>query len=67
VSDVFEKEPLDSESELWKYENLVITPHIAGGYHLDSAYEAFIDLCVENLTRYKEGRKLLNIVEERFD
>ena len=67
VSDVYEKEPLDPESELWRYDDLVITPHVAGGYHLESAYEAFIDLCIENLTRYKEGRKLLNVVEERFD
>ena len=67
VSDVYEKEPLPSESELWKHDDLVITPHVAGGYHLDSAYEAFIDLCIENLRRYKEGEQLLNIVEERFD
>ena len=56
VSDVYEKEPLDPESELWRYDDLVITPHVAGGYHLESAYEAFMDLCIENLTRYKEGR-----------
>ena len=67
VSDVYEKEPLDKDSDLWGYENLVITPHAAGGYHLDSAYEAFIDLCIENLKRYKEGKELLNVVEERFD
>ena len=67
VSDVYEKEPLDPDSELWKYDNLVITPHVAGGYHLDSAYAAFIDLCLENLKRYKEGKQLLNVVEERFD
>lgn len=67
VSDVFEKEPLDPKSELWGYDNLVITPHVAGGYHLESAYAAFIDLCIENLRRYKEGKQLLNIVEERFD
>ena len=67
VTDVFEKEPLDPSSRLWGYDNLIITPHCAGGYHLDSAYAAFIDLCIENLKRYKEGRPLLNVVEERFD
>lgn len=30
VLDVFEKEPLPEESELWKLENLMITPHISG-------------------------------------
>ena len=30
ILDVFEKEPLPEESELWKLENLVITPHISG-------------------------------------
>ena len=67
VADVFEKEPLDPSSRLWNYDNLIITPHCAGGYHLDSAYASFIDLCIENLKRYKEGRSLLNVVEERFE
>ena len=67
IADVFEKEPLDSQNELWDYENLIITPHVAGGYHLKSAYESFVDLCIENLNRYKDGKELLNVVKERFE
>ena len=29
--DVFEPEPLPTDSELWDIENLLIAPHIAGG------------------------------------
>lgn len=67
ISDVFEKEPLDKNSDLYKYNNLIITPHTAGGYHLDSAFDRFADLYEENLRRYSNKEKLLYIVEERFD
>lgn len=63
--DVFVKEPLPKDSPLWDYENLVITPHAAGSYHLKSAKEAFIALCVENLRRYDCGEPLKNIVTIR--
>ena len=63
--DVFEKEPLDKNSPLWDYPQLLITPHAAGFFHLDSAFEAFLDLVSENLTRYAKGEELKYIVSER--
>ena len=65
ISDVFIKEPLDPKSKLWDYQNMIITPHAAGSYHLQSAKDAFLDLVVDNLERYIKGEKLLHIVEER--
>ena len=65
ASDVFEDEPLAEDSELWDYPNLLITPHIAGSYHLESAREAFVDLVAENLERYVKGETLKYIVEKR--
>ncbi len=63
--DVFEEEPLPKDSPLWDYRNLVITPHVAGSYRLESTYEKFFALAEENLRRYVSGQQLLNVVKER--
>lgn len=63
--DVFEKEPLPEDSELWDYKDLVITPHVAGAYRLQSAIDRFYALAEENLRRYINGEELLHIVRER--
>ncbi len=51
--DVFDREPLPADSELWDLDNLLITPHIAGGsqYECDHILEIFYD----NLGRYQRG------------
>ncbi len=58
--DVFEHEPLPSESSLWKIPNVVITPHIAGvsPHYVDRA----MALLAENMRRYLNGESLLNEV-----
>jgi phosphoglycerate dehydrogenase-like enzyme len=59
--DVFEKEPLPSDSLLWQMENVIISPHVAGFTpHYD---ERASDLFAENLRRYLAGERLLNLVE----
>lgn len=59
--DVFEQEPLPSNSPLWQMENVHITPHISG---LTPAYdERAIDLFAENLRRYLAAQPLLNVVD----
>lgn len=59
--DVFETEPLPSESPLWKMENVIITPHIAGARpdYLQAASEIFC----RNLTRFISGEPLFNVVD----
>ena len=64
-SDVFVKEPLDGSSVLWDYRDLVITPHVAGGYHTESSKKAFVELCKENLRRFISNEELKNIVTIR--
>ena len=32
ILDVFEKEPLPTDSELWARQDVTITPHISGGF-----------------------------------
>jgi len=59
--DVFETEPLPSESPLWKMENVIITPHIAGARpdYLQAASEIFC----RNLTHFISGEPLFNAVD----
>ncbi|MEJ2558492.1 MAG: D-2-hydroxyacid dehydrogenase [Anaerolineae bacterium] len=59
--DVFEQEPLPADSPLWKMDNVVISPHVAGFTpHYDKRATALFG---ENLRRYLDGEPLLNRVE----
>jgi phosphoglycerate dehydrogenase-like enzyme len=59
--DVFEKEPLPADSPLWKLDNVILSPHIAG---ITPRYdEHMVGLFAENLRRYVAGEPLLNVVD----
>jgi phosphoglycerate dehydrogenase-like enzyme len=56
--DVFPEEPLPPNSPLWKFPNLILSPHIAG---ITPHYnERAITLFVQNLRRYLAGKNLYN-------
>jgi phosphoglycerate dehydrogenase-like enzyme len=61
--DVFEKEPLPSDSPLWDLENLLITPHTAG--MTEKLWERHYTLFSENLRRYLAGQPLLALVDKQ--
>jgi len=61
--DVFDQEPLPSDSPLWELENLLITPHIAG--MSDQMWERHYLLFRENLGRYLSGQPLLGLVSKQ--
>jgi len=65
AADVFEVEPLPQDSKLYDLDNFVVTPHIAGFFHLDSAKEEFLDLICDNLTRYINNQELRYVVTQR--
>jgi D-2-hydroxyacid dehydrogenase (NADP+) len=48
--DVFQPEPLPEDSELWDLENLLITPHAAGGTQFEA--QRVLDIFYENLERF---------------
>lgn len=52
--DVFEQEPLDSASPLWGMDNVILTPHTAGGtkYYNQRVVE---DIFMPNLKKYLNG------------
>ncbi len=59
--DVFTTEPLPEDHPLWDYKNVVISPHCSSvyeGWEKRSAY-----MFAENLTRWRNGETLLNIVD----
>jgi len=60
--DVFEIEPLPPQSPLWAMENVIVSPHVAGD--AEGWERRVVDLFAENLTRYREGRPLLNVVDK---
>ena len=59
--DVFPEEPLPSDNPLWKMPNVIISPHMAGiGPNYNSRS---VQLFIENLYRFIEGKPLLNQVD----
>ncbi|MBO5994217.1 MAG: D-2-hydroxyacid dehydrogenase [Firmicutes bacterium] len=61
--DVFEKEPIPADSELWDCPNLMITPHVAGDMFLPYTVQKIVDLFLEDFVRYTEGKTLLRRVD----
>lgn len=61
--DVSDPEPMCPENPLWKQENVLITPHTAGGFHLPETLDRIVDIFIENLQNYKEDRPLRNLVK----
>ncbi|GAB2571389.1 D-2-hydroxyacid dehydrogenase [Microlunatus antarcticus] len=56
--DVFEVEPLPASSPLWDLPNVIVSPHSASTLVSENA--ALVDLFVDNLRRYLDGRPLRN-------
>jgi phosphoglycerate dehydrogenase-like enzyme len=61
--DVTNPEPLPAGHRLWKFENVLITPHIAGSS--DGVEERRMELLKENLRRFVAGEPLLNVVDKQ--
>ena len=64
ILDVFDPEPLPSESDLWEAPNLLITPHCSSD-DLARYIPMTLDLALDNAARAIEGRKLRNRVDIR--
>ena len=60
--DVFDPEPLPQGHALWACDNALITPHVAGFWHLADTTRAVIALCRRNLVAYLAGEPLENLV-----
>ena len=63
--DVTDPEPLPADHPLWRCENLLLTPHIAGDYHLQETLDQIVELFIDNLGRYDRGKELRNPVDTK--
>jgi phosphoglycerate dehydrogenase-like enzyme len=61
--DVTDPEPLPKGHALWKFDNVIITPHIAG--RSDREHRRYIELYKENLQRFANGEPLLHVVDKQ--
>jgi len=61
--DVTDPEPLPRGHPLWKFNNVVITPHIAG--RSDHDHERMTGTVKENIRRFVDGKPLVNVVDKQ--
>lgn len=61
--DVVPQEPLPGDHPLWNMDNVVITPHTAGGS--PNRDGRCVALFCENLRRYRDGRPLVSVIDKR--
>jgi phosphoglycerate dehydrogenase-like enzyme len=59
--DVTDPEPLPDDHPLWKYPNVIITPHASG--HSEAAHRRLGELVVDNAHRFLNGQSLRNVVD----
>ena len=64
--DVTEPEPLPADDELWNFENVIITPHIAGHLFLEEARECIVEIVGNNLQNWLNGKPLNNVVNREL-
>lgn len=62
VMDVFQKEPLPTQSRLWDAPNLILTPHTSG--KSEQTTTAATSIFIENLKSYQAGRPLKNVIKK---
>lgn len=60
--DVTTPEPLPADDPLWSAPNLLITPHVAGQFHLYTVLDNVVRIAAENLRRLQAGEPLVNEV-----
>ena len=61
--DVTDPEPLPKDHALWKFENAIITPHIAGRSDRDA--ERMVGTIQENIRRFVAGKPMINVVDKK--
>ena len=61
--DVTDPEPLPAEHPLWGEENVIITPHISGQFHLAETLRRIVDIAIYNTDAVLTGKPLRNVVD----
>ena len=63
--DVTDPEPLPADNPLWDYENVFITPHVAGNLWLRQTVKNVLQIAGNNLARYLNGGELDHVVKRK--
>lgn len=61
--DVTDPEPLPAGDKLWSAPNLMITPHVSGGYHLRETHNRIIRIAARNIQHCIKGEPYENEVD----
>lgn len=61
--DVTPQEPLPENHPLWKMENALISPHVAGGS--PNRQDRIVELFCKNLKRFLKGEPLLSLIDKK--
>jgi phosphoglycerate dehydrogenase-like enzyme len=62
--DVFEREPLPTDSPLWGMPDVIVSPHVGGD--VKDTPEAFARVFLDNLARYQAGMPLEHVIDKRL-
>jgi phosphoglycerate dehydrogenase-like enzyme len=62
--DVFETEPLPADHPLWRREDVILTPHVAG--YSPRIAERHLNVVTENVRRFVRGEALVNVLDKRM-
>lgn len=60
--DVYETEPLPADHPLWRRDDVILTPHVAG--FSPRIAERHLGVILENVERFAQGRPLVNVVDK---
>jgi phosphoglycerate dehydrogenase-like enzyme len=60
--DVVDPEPLPKGDPLWKFDNVIITPHVAS--RAEGSNQRRREVIAENIGRFARGEELINIVDK---
>ena len=63
--DVTETEPLPASDPLWDMPDLIITPHVSGNDSLSHTTDMIVDMFIEDLRLYVEGRPMLRVMDRK--
>ena len=64
--DVTDPEPLPADHPLWSCRNVLITPHVAGWWHLRETFNRVVRIFGTNLKHFVNGEALENIVNRNL-
>lgn len=63
--DVCEVEPLPANDPLFFVTNMLITPHITGGYNLAETTENILDITLQNMKAWHDDGKFVHLVSRK--